>query len=79
MADNRKPRRLTAEAEERIADFEREYGREGCSCHFSAPCNWCTHQDNSHHVHEEDGAWEADVPDIDYLGAARELVEGRHA
>lgn len=79
MADVRKPRRLTAEAEERIATFEQEYGRAGCSCHLSAPCHWCTHPDNPINVHEEDGAWEADVPDIDYLGVARGLVEKRHA
>lgn len=66
-------RRLTEEAEERIAEFEKVWGDRGCTCFISPPCAWCTHPDNPHNVHEEDDAWEREPKPIDYLGAARAL------
>ena len=48
---------LTEEAEDRIANFERQWGHSGCTCFISPPCGWCTDPDNPLNVHEEDEAW----------------------
>ena len=70
-------RRLTAEAEARIAAFERSEDYRCCSCHIATPCAWCTHPDNPHNVHEEDDAWEDEPEPVDYLGAARSIIKAQ--
>lgn len=69
-------RRLTAEAEERIADFESRYRNYGCSCCICPPCGYCTDPDNPMNVHEEDEAWEKEPEPIDIMAAVRAVCEG---
>lgn len=52
--------RLTAQAEEERAEFDRLYGTSGCSCHISPPCGCCTHPGNPINQEMDDSAWEED-------------------
>lgn len=56
-------KRLTAAAEADNNDFKREYGRQGCTCFMSPPCNYCMHPGNPANQAEDETAWEEDEPE----------------
>ena len=65
--------RLTPEAQLEREDFNAVYDLyDGCSCHLSAPCGWCTHPGNPMNQNEPEcwvngvvgEAWSEDFPSI---------------
>lgn len=71
--------RLTAEAENDSADFEREYGSiNGCRCHLCPPCSYCTHPGNPANLEEDDSAWEPDPEEDNHIVKIEVAVVGKN-
>lgn len=50
-------------------DFFFNMRNNGCSCHISPPCNYCTHEGNPANLYEIDEAWESEL-----IGAVRDAI-----
>lgn len=69
-------RRLTQEAEDDRAAFERDRGDGGCTCFISPPCSHCTHPGNLLNQ-EVDECWEPDelaAPAFDIMKSIRDMI-----
>ena len=58
---------LKPEYQDVADDFFFTARNNGCSCHISPPCWYCTHEGNPANLEENDDAWESEL-----IGAIRD-------